>query len=50
MEKNRRKVNFHDEYDWRREVLDGDEIPRVTKKFAGKGCSGWKITGETFLT
>jgi hypothetical protein len=24
-------------------VLDGDEVPWVTKKFAGKGCRGWKM-------
>jgi hypothetical protein len=28
-------------------VLDGDEVPWVTKKFAGKGCSGWKMVGGT---
>jgi hypothetical protein len=22
----------------------------MTKEFAGNGCSGWKITGEVFLT
>jgi hypothetical protein len=31
-------------------VLDGDEVPWVTKKLARKGCSGWRITGEVFLT
>jgi hypothetical protein len=31
-------------------VLDGDEIPWVTKKLAGKGCSGWRMAGTVFLT
>jgi hypothetical protein len=31
-------------------VLDGDEIPWVTKKLAGKGCSEWRMAGEVFLT
>jgi hypothetical protein len=30
-------------------VLDGDEVPWVTKKLAGN-YSGWKLTGEIFLT
>jgi hypothetical protein len=50
MEKNGQKVKSRGEQDWRREKFDGDEIPWMTKKFAGKGCRGWKITGETFLT
>jgi hypothetical protein len=29
-------------------VLDGDEVPWVTKKLAGD-CSGWRMTGEIFL-
>jgi hypothetical protein len=24
-------------------VLDGDEVPWVTKKLAGKGCRGWRM-------
>jgi hypothetical protein len=24
-------------------VLDGDEVPWVTKKLARKGCRGWKM-------
>jgi hypothetical protein len=34
-EKNRRKVIFRGEQDWRGEKFDGDEIPWLTKKFAG---------------
>jgi hypothetical protein len=46
VEKNRRNVNFRGEQDWRREVLDGDEIPWVTKKFVEEGCRGWKMAEE----
>jgi hypothetical protein len=35
MEKNRRKVIFRGEQDWRGEKFDGDEIPWLMKKFAG---------------
>jgi hypothetical protein len=31
-------------------VLDGDEVPWVMKKLAGKGCSGWRMAGGIFLT
>jgi hypothetical protein len=34
VENNGRKVNSHDEQDWQREELDGDEVPWVTKKLA----------------
>jgi hypothetical protein len=34
VEKNRQKVNSRDEQDWRREELDGDKVPWVTKKLA----------------
>jgi hypothetical protein len=30
-------------------VLDGDEVPWMTKKFAGKGCSGWKMVGVLLM-
>jgi hypothetical protein len=30
-------------------VLNGDEIPWVTKKLVGN-CSGWKMAGGIFLT
>jgi hypothetical protein len=43
MEKNRRKVIFHGEQDWRGEKFDGDEIPWMTKGLAEHGCRGWKI-------
>jgi hypothetical protein len=43
VEENRWKVNSCDEQDQRSEVLDDDEISWVTKKLAGKGCSGWKM-------
>jgi hypothetical protein len=43
MEKNRRKVIFRGEQDWRGEKFDGDEIPWLMKKFAENGCSGWKM-------
>jgi hypothetical protein len=35
VEKNGWKVKSHGEEVWRREVLDGDEVPWVTKKLAG---------------
>jgi hypothetical protein len=34
VENNGRKVNSRDEQHWRREELDGDEVPWVTKKLA----------------
>jgi hypothetical protein len=34
VEENGRKVNSRGEQDWRREELDGDEVPWVTKKLA----------------
>jgi hypothetical protein len=50
MEENTRKVNSRGEQGWRREVLDGDEIPWVTKKFVGEGCRRWKTTeGVVFV-
>jgi hypothetical protein len=49
MEKNEWKVNSRGEQDRRREKLDDDEIPWVTKKFAGN-CSGWRMTGGILLT
>jgi hypothetical protein len=36
-------VNSRGEQDRRREKLDNDEIPWMTKKFAGKGCRRWKM-------
>jgi hypothetical protein len=29
--------------DRRREKLDDDKTPWMTKEFAGNGCSGWKM-------
>jgi hypothetical protein len=50
MEKNKRKVNFRGEKDWRQKILDGDEIPWVTKKFVGDGCRRWKMAeGVVFV-
>jgi hypothetical protein len=43
VEKNGWKVNSRGEHDRRREKLDDDEIPWMTKEFAGKGCRGWKM-------
>jgi hypothetical protein len=43
MKGNTRKVNPHGEQDRRREKLNDDKIPWMTKKFAGKGCRGWKM-------
>jgi hypothetical protein len=32
-------------------VFDDGKVPWVTKKLAGGiSCSGWRITGEVFLT
>jgi hypothetical protein len=36
-------VNSRGEQDRRRERLDDDKIPWVTKEFAGKGCRRWKM-------
>jgi hypothetical protein len=36
-------VNSRGEQDRRGEELDDDEIPWMTKEFAGKGCRGWKM-------
>jgi hypothetical protein len=49
IEKNEWKVNSRGEQDRRREKLDDDKIPWVTKKFAGN-CSGWRMTGGILLT
>jgi hypothetical protein len=43
IKENMRKVNSRGEQDRRREKLDDDEIPWMTKKFVGKGCHGWKM-------
>jgi hypothetical protein len=43
VEKNGRKVNSRGEQDRRREKLDDDETPWMTKEFAGNGCRGWKM-------
>jgi hypothetical protein len=39
-------VDSRGEHDRRREKLDDDEIPWLTKKLAGKGCRGWKMVEE----
>jgi hypothetical protein len=43
MKGNTRNVNSRGEQDRRREKLDDDEIPWMTKGFAEHGCRGWKI-------
>jgi hypothetical protein len=50
MKENTRKVNSRGEQDRRREKLDDDEIPWMTKKFAGNSCRGWKMAeGVVFV-
>jgi hypothetical protein len=46
MKGNTRKVNSRGEQDRRRERLDDDEIPWMTKKFAGNSGRGWKMAEE----
>jgi hypothetical protein len=43
MKGNTRNVNSRGEQDRRREKLDDDEIPWMTKGSAEHGCRGWKI-------
>jgi hypothetical protein len=50
MKENTRKANSRGEQDWRREELNDDEIPWLTKKFAGNGCRGWKMAERIIPT
>jgi hypothetical protein len=43
MKGNTRNVNSRGEQDRRREKLDDNEIPWMTKGLAEHGCRGWKI-------